>query len=128
MSRRGRCRQPALQTPYYAERYEVLLKREKAWTRLQPAFTKIVDVNYGSRLVLRTPVAEISSEDKDGGILAVGMVVYEHDLVANVIPDREFTICGLGGLRWKSLFFNSPRENIIRWLSVLESSCNTVNL
>lgn len=39
----------------YAERYEALLKRERAWRRFQPVFTKTLDVSNESpkRLVLQ---------------------------------------------------------------------------
>ena len=101
----------------YAERYEALLKREKAWSRLQPVFTKTFDVTHGPSSIydltagvyllgntnyrdLHYCVLPSTPNDVpqwialhacgpnynwNGEIIDMGMAIYEHDLIANVI-------------------------------------------
>lgn len=102
----------------YAERYKALLKRERRWCGLQPAFTKTLDVKHEppiypsdltSGLYLlghvnsrdlhyctlpSTPTDVIQwtsinargpNRNGDERIMGMGMAVYEHDLVANII-------------------------------------------
>jgi len=102
----------------YAERYEALSKREKAWCRFQPVFKKTFDVpnepcfgihklsggiyllGDSNRQDLRyctlpsTPdeVPQWATirghglkKDWKGAIVNVGMAIYEHDLIVNVI-------------------------------------------
>lgn len=107
-----RCKLP------YAERHEALLKREKAWCRFQPVFTKTFDVPNELPFGIHKLTAGVfllvddnhrdlhyctlpstpdevpqwatihghgPEKDWNGAIVDVGMAVYEHDLIVNVI-------------------------------------------
>jgi hypothetical protein len=102
----------------YAERYEALSKREKAWRRFQPLFTKKFNVpnklpfgihklSAGVYLLgdsngrdlryctLPSTPDEVPQwatihghgpkKDWNGAVVNVGMAIYEHDLIVNVI-------------------------------------------
>ncbi|KAF8344628.1 hypothetical protein F5887DRAFT_969911 [Amanita rubescens] len=101
----------------YADRYDRLLKREKAWSSLQPVFTTtfdatnepssiydltagtflLGDVNYRDLHYCTLPStpddipqwitlnAHGPNRDWSGNIIDMGMAVYEHDLIVNVV-------------------------------------------
>ncbi len=102
----------------YAERYEALLKREKAWCRFQPVFGETFAVPNEPRFdihklsegvyllgdsnrrdlrccTLPSTPDEVPQwatihghgpkRDWNGVIIDVGMAVYEHDLIVNVV-------------------------------------------
>ncbi|KAF8334357.1 hypothetical protein F5887DRAFT_991429 [Amanita rubescens] len=101
----------------YADRYDLLLKREKAWSSLQPVFTTtfdatnepssiydltagtflLGDVNYRDLHYCTLPStpndipqwntlnAHGPNRDWSGNIIDMGMAVYEHDLIVNVV-------------------------------------------
>ena len=130
----------------YAERYEA---REKAWCRLQPAFTKTIDVMHGfsakfdltAGIYLHAHInrrdlhyCTLPSTSNDVPRWTTSMIsspiscmcchyLFDKTPFRISTPDRELTIWGV--FRLKLFFSNSPRENTIRWLSILEFSCNT---
>ena len=110
----------------YADRYEALLKREKAWSRLQPVFKMtfdaikepstiydltagaflLGDVNYRDLHYCTLPStpndipqwtalhAHGPNKIWSGNIIDMGMAIYEHDLIVNVVSCvRHFLFC-----------------------------------